>query len=88
MGARVVIQGSTRYKAMIEIRTIRITEGMRGRYARYLCDMRFVDPDQGTYTTEYGWTGLNYDVCLSFEGQYMANVLKRIERVITERLCA
>jgi hypothetical protein len=73
---------------VIEVHTISIYEDPPYRAARYVCDIRFIDRSQGTYMSEMGMPLLNYDKAVSFEGQYLASVIKRAERIITETLCA
>lgn len=79
---------------MIEVQNVRIidnraTTAHSGIAARYICEIRFVDPEQGTRITELGLEVWNYDklLCFSIDCKDISVVLERAGRCITEVLC-
>lgn len=72
---------------MIEIQSIKVTCGMPGRFRRFLCEVRLMDPDQGIITNDIGMRFWKYDKAVMFEFDHVHSGMRRLERILTRELC-
>lgn len=73
---------------MIETHGIRVMDDYPGMVAKHTIDVRFIDPEQGTHVSDYGFEVLNYDKGFTFGADTLDDAVYQLQEVITEMLCA